>query len=195
MALWEKNGSMQHRHKYPQPRKCRSGKSGARLCRWARPAILQSTSGNRFQNTDVNAAQTNGTLIADASGGGDFQFGIARGAGSINLTSLTFDAKKATAAASTRGYNVLVSVDGGPYMALGSANLVADRNSGFDNIVLPTTGAGFTGVSSVNFRINSTGGGVEYTNIAINGTVPEPCAWSLLGVAALAPLARRRRPA
>ena len=153
------------------------------------------TTGSRFQNTDVDAAQTNGTLIADASAN-YVQFGITGGAGSINLTSLTFDAKKATAGVATRGYNVVVSVDGGPYTPLGSANLVADRNAApFDNVVLPTTGAGFTGLSSVNFRINSTGGGVEYTNIAINGTVPEPAGLSLLAVAALAPLARRHRRA
>lgn len=153
-----------------------------------------NTSSPRFQNTDVDAAQTNGTLIADASAN-YFQFGVSGGGGGITLDSLSFQAKKATANAATRGYNVVVSINGGPYAALGSANLTADRNlPAFDSVTLNLPGAPVSGVSSVDFRVNSTGGGIEYANFAINGTVPEPSALSLLGgTLAAASLGRRTR--
>jgi hypothetical protein len=150
--------------------------------------------GARFQNTDVDAAQTNGTLIVDPSAN-YMQFGVGGGAGGIRLDSLTFQAKKATTSVSTRGYNVVVSVDGGAYTALGSANLTADRNSpAFDSVSLSLTGPAFQGISSVDFRVNTTGSnGVEYTNFAINGTTPEPSAIALLGAAFTAASLRRRR--
>jgi len=158
------------------------------------PAAGTGKTGARFQNTDVDAAQTNGTLIADPSSN-YFQFGVSGGAGGIRLDSLTFQAKKATTSVSTRGYNVVVSVDGGPYTALGSANLTADRNTpAFDSIVLPLTDSAYQGISSVDFRVNTTGAnGVEYTNFAINGTAPEPSALALLGASSAAASLRRRR--
>jgi hypothetical protein len=92
---------------------------------------------------------------------------------------------------------VVVSVNGGAYTALGSANVTADRNTApFDSVSLSLTGPAFQGISSVDFRVNSTGGGIEYTNFAINGTTPEPSAIALLGAAfAAASLRRRRRRA
>lgn len=153
-------------------------------------AATTGITGNRFQNTDRDAAQTSNTLLTDIGSGGYFQFGIT-GTAPFDVTSLTFDAKKATGSTSTRGYSVQVSIDGGAYTALGGANLTADRNSGFENIALPTTGT--TGITSVNFRISSTGGGVEYTNLTINGTVPEPASMAGLAVGALALVMRRAR--
>jgi hypothetical protein len=151
------------------------------------------TTGSRFQNTDVDAAQTNGTLIADATTN-YFQFGVSGGGGGISLDSLSFQAKKATANAATRGYNVVVSVNGGAYTALGSANVTADRNTApFDAVSLSLTGPAFQGISSVDFRVNSTGGGIEYTNFAINGATPEPSATALLGATFAAASVRRRR--
>jgi hypothetical protein len=152
--------------------------------------------GNRFQNTDRDAAQSNNTLLTDAVTNTYYQFGIS-GTELFDVTSLSFDAKNATTTAAGRGYSVQVSVNGGAYAPLGSGTVSAFRGStpAFDSVTLPTTGT--TGITSIDFRVTSTTGGVEYTNISINGTVPEPAsaAGLALGAAALAvrrPRSRRR---
>jgi len=144
----------------------------------------------RFRNTDVDGAQTNGTLLVDATAATlYFQFGISGGNSSLTLTDLVFQAKRGTTGAATRGYNVVFSINGGAYTALGSGNLTTDRNTGaFDTITLPLTD---TNVSSVDFRVNSTGGGVEYANFTLNG-VPEPST-SMLGLLSVVGLLGIRR--
>lgn len=152
--------------------------------------------GIRFQNTDSDIAQSNQTLITDASATGYFQFGVSGGNGALTLDNLVFDAKKATAAVATRGFNITASVNGGAYQPLGAANLTNDRNTAtFDNVSLPLTGAGFQNISSVDFRVFSTGGGIEYRDFAINGNIPEPASMSLaaIGTAGLLGYRRRRR--
>lgn len=157
------------------------------------PNAGSGTTGSRFQNSDFDAAQTNGTLIADASAN-YFTFGISGGAGLLTAESLTFQAKKATGGVATRGYSVQYSVDGGAFSLLGSANVTADRNTApFDNVTLPLTGSSFQNISSIDFRVNSTGGGVEYTNIAINGIIPEPSGFALTVLGGMLALGRRRR--
>ena len=145
----------------------------------------------RFRNTDVDVAQTNGTLLVDATAATlYFQFGISGGNSSLTLTDLVFQAKKGTTGVATRGYNVVFSINGGAYTALGSGNLTTDRNTGaFDTITLPLTD---TNVSSVDFRVNSTGSdGVEYANFTLNG-VPEPST-SMLGLLSVVGLLGIRR--
>ena len=153
---------------------------------------LASAADPRFRNTDIDAAQTNGTLVADTNG--YFQFGVSGGMSLITLTDLTFNAKKATASVSTRGYAVTASVNGGAYTSIGTAaNLTADRSAApFDTVVLSLAGAQFQNISSIDFRVKTSGGGVEYANFTVNGAVPEPSA-AILGALSLAGLLTLRR--
>ncbi len=149
--------------------------------------------GSRFQNSDRDVNQTNGTLISDTAG--FFQFGVSGGMSAITLTNLTFNAKRATGdATSVRGYNITASVNGGAYNALGSGNLSADRSAApFNTVPLLLTGAQYQNISSIDFRVASTGGGIEYANFTLNGAVPEPSSALLFVLSASSILTLRRR--
>ncbi|MGE9267628.1 MAG: hypothetical protein ACQKBY_05990 [Verrucomicrobiales bacterium] len=159
-------------------------------------AATQASGGGdrRFRNTDVDTNQTNGTLVTD-SGGSDtvyFQFGVSGGGGAMDLTNLVFHAKKATSAVSIRGYRVLASIDGGTYALIGNANLAGDRNTAFQEVDISLSGAQYQDIESIDFRIVSTGGGIEYADFTLNGVVPEPGTACLGALAALGLLKRRR---
>lgn len=124
-----------------------------------------------------------------------FQFGISGGGGAVTLTNLVFNAEKATAtAAAVRGYSISASINGGVYQPLAAANLTLDRNTAnvFDNVSISLAAAQFQNIESINFRVNSTGGGIEYANFTVNGAVPEPSSW-LLCLAGMVGAVRIRR--
>lgn len=137
-------------------------------------------------------------LIADT--GGYFQFGITDNgdvSNNMDLTSLTFQAMRATTGTSVRGYTIEVSVDGGTYSLLGDdTDFTSNRNDGLESVTISLAGAAFQGASSVDFQVTGNGGGMEYTNFAINGdivAVPEPSSTALLGLGGLALFLRRRK--
>jgi hypothetical protein len=146
----------------------------------------------RFENSDTNTATT-GTVITDPGASGYFSFSLAADTGTFNLTSLTFETRAGTGNNNVgRGYSVTYAINGsGTYTSAGSALVINGRNSGlFDSANLSLTGVGIT---SVDFRISSTTGGVEYRNFAINGeAVPEPSITLLSSIGILALLRRRR---
>jgi len=158
----------------------------------------------RFKNTDNDANQTNGTLVTDASATAWFQFGVSGVAGNLklNLTNLEFHAGNATTTNAGRGYNITASVNGGAYNPIGSGTLssfrvVAGGASGgaTDDVIIPLTGASFQGISSIDFRVFSVTGGVEYADFTVNGITtpaPEPTSLGLLAVG-LVPVMLRRR--
>jgi hypothetical protein len=144
----------------------------------ANPVTASRLSSPRFSNQDSSSLDD--AVIVDASATGYAQFGIVTdNAGeSINLSSLSFQAVRATTGTAVRGYDIDVSINGGAYTVLGAANVANQRNDGWESFDLTLTD---TGVTSVDFRIYSTGGGVEYTNFAINGTViPEPATLGMI---------------
>jgi hypothetical protein len=146
----------------------------------ADPVTASRTSAPRFSNQD--SASLSGTVITDASTTGYFGFGIVTDnpGESINLSSLSFQAARATTTSSVRGYNIDVSINGAAYIDFSAADVANNRSNGLEDFDLALTN---TGVTSVDFRIYSTGGGMEYTNFAINGTViPEPAPLGLIGV-------------
>jgi hypothetical protein len=158
------------------------------------PTTASRTSVPRFMNAFVTGT-TPGVIVTDTSTGRYFQFGIAADSGNtIDLASLTFQTTRATTGTATRGYSISVSVDGGSYSLLGAdSNVTNNRTNGLQNEDLSLAAMQFQGVSSVDFRVSSTGGGMEYINFAINGdVVPEPSTLLLSGLGVLVLLRRRR---
>ncbi len=148
----------------------------------------------RFANALAGSGDVRQTVTTDAFSGGYFQFGVTGGGGNMNLTDLAFDAVRATTSTSVRGYNIDVSIDGGAYVDLGAANITNMRDDGLEAFVLDMTGAEFQGISSVDFRVFATGGGIEWTDFEINGAiVPEPATMSLLALGGIAMLKRRKK--
>lgn len=134
--------------------------------------------GVRFRNVgDVNSlTASHGTVIADTTG--YFQFGIA--GNDIDLTNLTFKAVQATTSAATRGYKINVSINGAAYVDLAASNVANNRNNGLQQFNIDMTGLA-RGLSSVDFRVYTTGGGVEYTDfqvIGAAGTIGHPPAFT-----------------
>lgn len=74
-------------------------------------------------------------------------------------------------------------------MDLAADDVVNNCNAGLETIVLDLSG--YQGVSTVDFRVYTTGGGVEYTDFQINSVVPESAAMVLLGLGSL--LLRKRK--
>ncbi|MCP5537495.1 MAG: PEP-CTERM sorting domain-containing protein [Akkermansiaceae bacterium] len=149
--------------------------------------------GYRFRNSESHNANY-GTVTADPGSGGTayFSFGVSANSGTFDLASLTFEARASTGNNGVgRGYSVVYAINGsGVYNPAGAATVFNGRNSGnFDSIDLTLTD---TGITSVDFRITSTSGGIEYRNFTINA-VPEPSSAALLGLGGLALVLRRRR--
>ncbi|YCM46075.1 PEP-CTERM sorting domain-containing protein [Verrucomicrobiaceae bacterium 227] len=157
-------------------------------------ATTATSGAPRFRNTESGQNNVRGTLTTDASSTQYFQFGILADDGTaINLTSLSFSAVRATGGTTVRGFDIDVSINGGAYTDLGAENVINSRNEGLANYDFPVID---TGINSVDFRVYSTGGGIEYTNFAINGSldaIPEPSSAILAGLGTLALSLRRRR--
>ena len=121
----------------------------------------------RFMNNGSDKDVTPGAIVLDANGG-YMQFGIT--GSNINLTSLTFQAVAATWKNDGRGYDIDISINGGDYIDLDTAILGNNRkNGGMEQFSIDLTGFP-RGISSVDFRLSSIGGAVEYIDIQINGT-------------------------
>ncbi|YCM46074.1 hypothetical protein V2O64_08595 [Verrucomicrobiaceae bacterium 227] len=133
-----------------------------------------TSGGPRFRNTEPDQNNVRQTLTTDASATQYFQFGIAGGNGQIQLTNLTFDAVRATGGSTVRGFDIDVSVNGGAYIDLGASDVANNRNDGLAPFTLDLSSGDFQLISSIDFRVFSTGGGIEYTNFAINGTLAPP---------------------
>lgn len=147
--------------------------------------------GTRFRNTESGNNNARQSLTIDTTG--YFQFGVTADSDELDLTSLTFETVRATTSDSARGYDIDVSVNGGTYVDLSAANVANNRNDGLQIISIDLSGAAYQGITSIDFRFAATGGGIEWTNIDLNGeVVPEPSALSLLGLGGLL-IARRRR--
>jgi|GEM_PF-4840880 len=157
------------------------------------PNAATSSAYPRFRNTDADTAQLNGTLVTDIDG--YFQFGIAAQAGqTLNLQSISLQAAQATAGNAGRGFNVQVSVDGGDWTSFTSQSLTNGRTLGLQDLSYSLAGAAYQDIQSIDFRFQSTTGAVEYTNIAINGSlVPEPSRMIFLALACMGMCFSRRK--
>jgi hypothetical protein len=159
----------------------------------------------RFKNTDNDANQTNGTLVTDASATLYFQFGASGLPGNLklNLTNLEFHAGNATTTNAQRGYSITASVNGGPYTSIASGTLSSFRvtaggasGGATDDVIIPLTGASFQGISTIDFRVFSVTGGVEYADFTVNGVTtpaPEPTSLGVLAAGLVPFILRRRR--
>ena len=130
----------------------------------------KSRRGPRFQNNNVGTDSPSGGMpgAITLSHGGYMQFGIT--GSNIDLTSLTFQAMMACWNNDGRGYDIDISINGDDYIDLDAAILTNHRkNGGMNLFTIDLTGFP-RGISSVDFRLSSTGGAVEYIDIKINGT-------------------------
>jgi hypothetical protein len=135
-------------------------------------------------NTPKDAGRKSGyLLLEDTSTLKYMQFGLSAAPGTLDLTSLTFDALRGTTSTSTRGYDISVSVDGGGYSALAAADIAANRSSASpDNVSIDLSGGAYQDATSVDFRLSNYGGTIEVTNFAVNGTIPEPATLGLVSI-------------
>ena len=123
----------------------------------------------RFMNNGSDKDVTTGAIVLDDTSGGYMQFGIT--GSNIALTSLTFQAVAAAWENKGRGYDIDISINGGDYVDLDATILTNHRkNGGMELFSIDLTGFP-RGISSVDFRLSSTGGAVEYIDFKINGTV------------------------
>lgn len=125
-----------------------------------------------------------------------FSFTITPLAGyDVDLTDLTLDAARG-GATTARGYAIRTSADG--FLNNIYTHEVATQRPTFDPEVIPLSAAAFQNlIAPLTFRvyIYSTGttATLEFDNITINGTVPEPSTLMGLGVGAAGLLLQRRR--
>lgn len=75
---------------------------------------------------------------------------------------------RATTSSATRGCIINVSTNGSAYFGLATNNVANNRSSGLEQFNIDTTGLE-TDLSTVDFRIYSTGGGIEYTDFNVIG--------------------------
>jgi hypothetical protein len=145
------------------------------------PAAGTSTGSPHFQNNvTVDATQTPGTLLTDVGtqNVSYFQFGTTADPGvDINPTSLSFDTRRATNVAGVdRKYTVQVSINGSSYTTIASeVPVTAVRGGAATHVDVPLTNDMFQGGVTASFRIFTVGAGpLEFTNIALNGTLDQP---------------------
>ncbi|MGI9240213.1 MAG: PEP-CTERM sorting domain-containing protein [Verrucomicrobiales bacterium] len=134
---------------------------------------------------------------ADSSSFWGVSFSIEIPAGTqVDLTSVTFDWRKATGSANVRWIGFDTSLDSG---LLYSQNGQIRPN--VDSADIDLSGALYQGLTDQTVTFNWYAGGqgsgdVDFDTVIVNGTVspiPEPSGFALLGLAGLAAIMRRRR--
>jgi hypothetical protein len=125
-------------------------------------------------------------------------------AGTFNLSSFTFDASRGGASL-TRGFVIQSSIGGfgsGGAILLQVDSIPTQQGAGgptanFTPYSIDLSAASFQGLTNVEFRIyafsDGTGASVDFDNLTLNGTVPEPAALLLGGMGLGAACVRRFR--
>ena len=132
------------------------------------PKDLSGAGGNRFRNGEPTQNSARGTLTTDLGRDNEDRFWQCGVSGSaMGLTNLTFDAVRATGGDSVRGYEIDISIDGGDYTTIATADITNNRGAGLESFEIPIN---LSATNSIDVRFYASGGGIEWTNIAINGS-------------------------
>lgn len=150
----------------------------------------------------VNPPAAEADATAAYAGNSYFSFTITAGSSvsDLDLSSLTFDVARG-ASSSTRGYGVRVQTPTMTDEIVQPSTTVNAVRSTFETDTIPLSGfaslQNLTPGQTVTFQIAvwtpSTGNSLEFDNITVNGTTPEPAGASLLALGSLTLLRRRKR--
>lgn len=126
---------------------------------------------NRFANSISHVKKYTGSITIDPTGG-YMEFGISLidpASKDIVLTSLVFNALRSTDNNTKRSYTVVYSLDSGPFVDLQSKSVTNNRTTGYEvcSIDLKKQVAS----ESIDIRVSSTGGGIQFKDFVINGDI------------------------